>query len=193
MKDYITGRKVGLISGRWLGGIPEADWWRKKERSGGQIVEQSIHIFDLLRYFLGEAHSVCSSAQKGLVVNTPGYNLEDCSATTVVFKSGAIATVFTGCYLEELEDFAGVGFQIICSDSIVEYDWDQEVRYIKKKGIEKVSVAESSHMRAVQMFIEAIKSGNPNLIKSPYADAVKTLAITLAANESIKSGQMVYL
>ncbi|HEX3047344.1 MAG TPA: Gfo/Idh/MocA family oxidoreductase [Bacillota bacterium] len=193
MKNYFDHRKVGLVNGRWLGGIPGASWWRVKERSGGQIVEQSTHIFDLFRFFFGEAVSVYSTAGVGLVEGIPGYNLEDFSSTTVVFKSGVIATVFTGCYLEDIPGFAGAGFQIVCSDSIVEYDWQQEVRYHGNSQLEKIPVKESSHLRAVRAFIEAVKTGNPGGIKSTYADAVKTLKITLAANQSIQSGEIVRL
>lgn len=193
VKKYLSGREVGLASGRWLGDIPGASWWRRKERSGGQIVEQSTHLFDLLRYFLGEAEAVSSVARKGIVRDVPGYDLEDYSATTVVFQSGAIATVLTGCYLAEMPDYAGIGLQIACRDTVVEYDWYQEVRYFKGNCVERVSVPGSSHERAVRMFIEAVKTGNAALVRSDYADAVKTLALTLAANESIVSGKTVYL
>jgi hypothetical protein len=99
----------------------------------------------------------------------------------------------TGCYLEEIPGFAGAGFQIICRDSIVEYDWRQEIRYLRNNQLEKIPVKESSHLRAVRAFIEAIKTKNPEGIKSTYADAMKTLGITLAANQSIQSRQIVRL
>jgi myo-inositol 2-dehydrogenase / D-chiro-inositol 1-dehydrogenase len=193
IKKYIENRKVGLASGRWLGGIPGAPWWRRKERSGGQIVEQSTHIFDMLRYFFGEANSVYSSATKGIVENIEGYNIEDCSSTIVSFKSGVIASVFTACYLEDLKAFNGAGFQIVCSDSVVDYDWDKEVRYTMKNSIEKTSIEGGSHLKAVQTFIEAVKTGNPEFIKSTYSDSLKTFEITLAANESMNSLKPVFL
>ncbi|HEY5583874.1 MAG TPA: Gfo/Idh/MocA family oxidoreductase [Ruminiclostridium sp.] len=193
IKAYIEGHKVGLVNGRWLGGMPGVQWWRRKERSGGQIVEQSTHIFDLIRYFFGEANSVYCSATKGLIENVEGYNIEDCSSTIVTFKSGVVATIFTACYLEELKNFNGAGLQIICNDCVIDYDWDKEVRYTNKDSIEKTIIEGKSHFKAVQTFIEAIKTGNPEFIKSTYSDSVKTFEITIAANESIKSLKPVYL
>jgi predicted dehydrogenase len=46
-----------MVMGRWHGGIPASPWWRIKARSGGQFVEQAIHIVDLAIALLGDADS----------------------------------------------------------------------------------------------------------------------------------------
>jgi len=40
-------------------------------------------------------------------------------------------------------------------------------------------------------FIDAVISGDGSKIRSPYGEAISTLAAVLAANESIKTGQPV--
>jgi predicted dehydrogenase len=45
----------GGIPGYWVGGMPGVWWWRRRDTSGGQAVEQTIHLFDLARYLFGEA------------------------------------------------------------------------------------------------------------------------------------------
>jgi predicted dehydrogenase len=47
-----------LVHGGWVGGTPRVAWWRVKAESGGQIVEQTTHIFDLVRYLAGEPEVV---------------------------------------------------------------------------------------------------------------------------------------
>lgn len=42
-------------------------------------------------------------------------------------------------------------------------------------------------------FVNAVKTNNPSLIRSPYADALKTLAFVLACNESMATGKEVLL
>ncbi|MFR5072339.1 MAG: hypothetical protein ACLTDS_09510 [Bianqueaceae bacterium] len=37
-------------------------------------------------------------------------------------------------------------------------------------------------------FIDAVLSGDPSKIRSPYEDAVRSLAFTLACNESLDTG-----
>jgi predicted dehydrogenase len=60
MKEYVTGKEnqVGLVTAAWVGGIPRVPWWRTWATSGGQIVEQNIHLFDQLRWLFGDVESV---------------------------------------------------------------------------------------------------------------------------------------
>lgn len=190
-REYIKARETGLANGRWIGGIPGADWWRRRERSGGQIVEQCIHIFDLLRYLFGEVNTVYSTAMKGIVKNIPGYDIEDASSTTLAFQNGVIANVMTACYIEDLPQYYGAGLQVICKDTIFEYDHGREVRYTTKEGMKSYPVVESSHYSAMEAFIHAVKNNDRTNIKSAYSDAVKSLELTLAANESIASGKVI--
>lgn len=187
IRKYISNKQIGIVTGRWLGDIPGAPWWRRKERSGGQLVEQCTHIFDLLRYFFGEAETVYSSAVKGIVKDLPNYNVEDASSTIVTFQNGIVASIITGCYFDEGFINSGVGLQIFCKDSTIEYDWMNEARYVSKGETKIMSAAEDGHFRAAKAFIDAVQTKNMNLIKSNYSDAVKTLALTMAANESMIS------
>jgi predicted dehydrogenase len=43
------------------------------------------------------------------------------------------------------------------------------------------------------VFVQAVKSGKGNAIKSTYADSLKTLKVTLAANQSAKTGKVIKL
>jgi hypothetical protein len=46
-------------------------------------------------------------------------------------------------------------------------------------------------VREDRAFIQAVAAGRPELIKSDYADAVRTLAVTVANDRSARSGQPV--
>ena len=192
-KDFLKDREVGLVTGQWLGGMPGAAWWRTKERSGGQIVEQSTHIFDLLRYFFGDAESVYCKPLNGFKKIADNYDVEEASTAVISFKSGLTASVQTGCYLDESQTPGKVGVQIYCRDSRIEYDWMNEIRYITKSKTAIHMAKEQSHFKAARAFIDAVKYKEPARIRSPYADGVKTLELTLAANESMKTGAPVAL
>ena len=49
---------------------------------------------------------------------------------------------------------------------------------------------ERGYFRQVAHFLKAIETGDQGLVRSDYADAVKTLAVTLAANRSLETGQV---
>ena len=43
-----------------------------------------------------------------------------------------------------------------------------------------------------QAFVHAVQTGDPSGIRSPYPDALKSLKLCFAANESMESGQVIY-
>jgi len=85
---------IGLMSARYFCNALHAPWWRKRDKSGGQIVEQAIHMFDLMRYFMGEPVSVYCRYENIFHRETPEYSIEDVSATVVGFAGGGIGVVY---------------------------------------------------------------------------------------------------
>jgi len=67
-------------------------WWRERTKSGGQLVEQVIHLFDLARFFLGEPVRVYSMQENLFHRDVGDYTVEDASGTVVRFDCGGIAT-----------------------------------------------------------------------------------------------------
>jgi predicted dehydrogenase len=91
--DEGSAGPVGLISARYFCNSLHAAWWRDREKSGGQLVEQVIHLFDLLRYLGGEVETVYSRQNNLFHQDVAGYTVEDVSATVVGFASGALGVV----------------------------------------------------------------------------------------------------
>jgi predicted dehydrogenase len=87
-----TGR-VGLMAGAYHCNALHAPWWRAEAKSGGQVLEQLIHIIDLVRLFMGEPDSVYARRANLFHRETPGYDVEDVSAIVFGFDDGRIATL----------------------------------------------------------------------------------------------------
>lgn len=214
MKDYIKDKQIGLVSGGWLGGIPGVPWWRTFETSGGQIVEQNIHLFDQLRWFFGEPAEVFCASGKGIVdpeaYGVPGYNVDDYSSATMKFKNGVVANLFTACYFQSGAK-APSGMTIYGKDFTVEYGLRHTVTITDKTGVRhwerandeliftdvdgKVTKTPDTEQTGLQdrAFIDAIKSGDPSGIRSNYRDALKSLKLTMACNESAATGKAINL
>ena len=105
--------------GYWMGGIPPVNWWTRKEKSGGQIMAQTTHIFDLARYFFGEVEKVFAVDKKGLMEDVKNYNIEDASSVTLVFNSGLIGTIYSAGFLS---CGGKIGMNIYFKDRVIEYD-----------------------------------------------------------------------
>lgn len=196
IQEYLEGKQVGLVNGAWVGGIPGVWWWRKKETSGGQIVEQNVHIFDMCRYLFGEPESVYCAAGKGIVdpeaYGVPGYNVEDYSAACIKFKSGPVCNLFTGCYNVQGGGMK-CGLTIYCKDATIDYTLRSGVKYRDAEKMEESVRQVDQGVIEDRTFIDAVKSGDGSNIRSPYSDALKTLKLVLACNESIETGKAITL
>lgn len=193
LRKHLQIKQVGLVHGQWIGGMPQVYWWRQKAMSGGQVVEQSTHIFDMLRYLFGEVETVYSTGVKGLVTDVEDYDIEDASATTLTFVSGKVATILTACYVSEIMNYDGVGFQVICADEVINYRWQQDITYTQAKQSACRKFDQDIHFRSAKAFIRAIADQDSSLIKSDYNDGLKTLEVTLAANRSLEKHQPIKL
>jgi predicted dehydrogenase len=198
-RALLEGREIGLINAAWVGGIPGVYWWRRRSTSGGQIIEQHIHHFDLLRYLVGEPVSLYTAAGKGMVkpnaVNLPGYDIEDYSATAVSFRNGSVANIFTGDYMAEGGGMKG-GITFYAKDATVDYVIRSKIVFTDKNGTKEILPDVDSGELLDRAFIDAVKSGRPEdlqKIRSPYFDAIKTLKFAVATNTSIDTGNAVYL
>ncbi len=186
IKPFFNEKNLGFFTGWWVGGVPGVAWWRKKELSGGQIVEQTTHIFDMARYLVGEPVEVFTVKRKG-IVKMEGYNVEDASAVSVYFENGVFGVIFSGCFVKKTGK-AGLDFYF--SDKTIKYRERESVKINYGDKIEEIYETKDLMLEEDKNFLEAIKKKDPSLIKSSYQDGVKTLAFTIAANKSIESGKV---
>ncbi|HIX05695.1 MAG TPA: Gfo/Idh/MocA family oxidoreductase [Candidatus Fournierella pullicola] len=193
VKKILENHTAGLVVGKWIYSVPDLPWWRTRAKSGGQLVEQCTHVFDLFRYLFGEPASIYTVGCKGLNPPQPEADTEDCSYSTVAFKNGQMAAILAGCYLDTTKAVGDIGFDIYLEDSKIEYGFFTGVKYIDQSGTREVPFEPVYHKLAMEAFVSAVRDHDQSQIKSSYADAVKTLAFTLAANRSLETGTLVQL
>lgn len=75
--------------------------------------------------------------------------------------------------------------------------WGHSLRLLSKLGEgtreESIQGEESIFSIEDRAFIDAVKSGNRNGIRTDYADGLKTAEVALAANRSMETGEPVRL
>lgn len=84
---------IGLFTGQFHCNALHADWWRTRAKSGGQMVEQLIHIVDLARHQLGEPQRVYARAANFFHREVAGYDSEDVSAIVLGYDDGRIGVL----------------------------------------------------------------------------------------------------
>ena len=189
-RELLADDPAVLLHGGWIQGVEELPWWRVKAQSGGQILEQTTHLFDLARYIVGEPEVVWARATRGFVRDMPGYDVEDASTVIVQFAGGTLGNLMTCCASRAA---VGVHLTIVAMHHYVTFTGWDHAAIIRKSEIEEEHIAGEPNIFEIEdgAFIEAVASGNADLIRSPYSDALKTLAFCLAANKSIETGEPV--
>ena len=84
---------AGLYVGGYYCNALHAHWWRKRELSGGQILEQAIHQVDLIRHLVGEPDSVYARYANLFHRDVPDYDVEDVSTIVFGWDDGRIASL----------------------------------------------------------------------------------------------------
>jgi predicted dehydrogenase len=185
-KELVQGRDLGMGIGRFLTRMtPSHPWWGKAAISAGQLVEQSTHVFDWLRYFLGDIESVQAFGHGGpddLIAD-----FEDSTSVNLRFASGAVGSVVSTCSARVHDTFVT---ELLGRDLYLRLNMDTHLSgYIGQDEID-FRGEERGYFRQVECFLAAVEAQDQNMVRTSYADAVKTLAATLAANRSLKTGQV---
>lgn len=189
-REVLSGKQIGLVAGTyWCGSgrstaIPP--WWLWREKSGGQLVEQATHVVDTMRYLAGEIDEVFCWESRTLLDRSK----TDCADVTSVsfrFRNGAVGALTCTMALEASDWARANMIDIIYSDRRLRWAIDGVTlthgAHEEAKSAENLSIDDA--------FVEAVRTGNRSLIHSDYEEGLRTLAITLAAEESFKRGQPV--
>jgi len=189
-REILAGCELGMALGYWMGGMPMVPWWRVMEGSGGQFIEQTTHIVDLLRYVCGEVTEVYAAyGHRVMDKKVEGANVPDVGTVTMKMANGSVATISNTCLLPVGHH---VGLDIYTDQGVLEIRGGNLKEIVRERTTEYRSRANAYHVED-QAFVHALRTGDPSRILSDYADAVKTHAITVAANESARSGKPVRL
>lgn len=177
-----------LALGYWLDFTPPPVWWRHQHESGGQMVEQTTHIFDLARLLVGEVNAVYACGSHTQRPHLADADVLDVSTATLHFASGAVGTMHSTCLLTWPHR---IGLQLYGEDLAIELS---ERELFVQRGQEKQQrpAQGDPFIREDRDFIDAVQ-GKTNRIRSPYAAALKTHQLTTAANQSAREGRIIHL
>ncbi len=181
-RELLEGHPPNMITGAWLGETPGVNWWTRSSLSGGQIVEQATHIFDLARYLAGEMEPVSAAGSRVVRPAYPQSDILDVTQTSLRFASGAIGSIETTCLLdgprrvdiETVSDGLRLTLEVLDHRLIVEQD-------SATSTYRPPSTFDTPYEAQDRAFIDAVQ-GKPDRIRSPYDDALLTHRVTLAAS-----------
>ncbi len=177
-----------LVQGYWLDATPPPAWWHQDELSGGQMVEQTTHIFDLARLLVGEVVEVYALGGRVNRPEFPDLDVFDVSVASLRFASGAVGTVASTCLLGWPHR---VGLHLFGDRLAVELS-EHELMVDVGRGRPVRPAEGDPFVREDRAFINAVK-GEVNCICAPYEEALKTHRLVTAAARSAKECRPLHL
>ncbi len=199
LKQMIDDGSAGnalFMQGRFFTNGLFPKWWRDPKLGGGQLIEQSIHIYDLARHFFGEAQTITAFADNLNHQRFDDYKVDDVSAATVRFKNGGIASLCaSNC---AAPNDGSITFTVQCQNVAVDFrGFDDATFHIHNNKtseeigrgegkVERVDVKSDKNVydELSANFVNAIRDGTP--LRSGIDDGVNSLRLVLAAATSAK-------
>lgn len=175
----LSARPARLALGYWLDFTPPPPWWIREQQSGGQMVEQTTHIFDLARVLVGEVEEVYAVGGQLHRSHLPDADIFDATAATLRFATGAVGTMASTCLLNWPHR---IGLHLFCEGMAIEMS-EFEIMIDVGRGRPTRKAEGDPFVREDRAFIDAVQ-GKPNRIRAPYSEALKTHRLTTAANQS---------
>ena len=196
IKDLITLGEIGpagLMSARYFCNSLHAEWWRDRSKSGGQLVEQVIHMVDLMRYLMGNPVSVYSRQENLFHRQVGDYTVEDVSATVFGFPRGGIGVVYAtnGAIPGKwINDYRLVSQKLTAeftdaNNAAFQFTAETPVR------TETISSEKNVYLAELQDLLTAIR--NDGETRTPMREGAMSLDMALAATRSAETHQEITL
>ena len=184
---------VGLMSARYFCNALHAPWWRMREKSGGQITEQVIHMVDLMRYLMGDPLTVFSIQNNLFHKSVENYTIEDTSGTVMEFKDGGVGVIFASNNAiprKWINDYHIVTQKLTAefvdaNNATFTHTTGQEVR------TEIISSNENYYLREVLDLYHAITQNTTT--RTPIVEGALSLDLALAITQSAMTKKPVHL
>ncbi len=158
-----------------------APWFYDKALSGGGLVDQATHNFDLLRSLIGEVKEVRGLASNPVRRKHKGYTVDETIGLALRFGNGCLAT--------HLHTWVGEG-------------WRNEIILTGEKRVYRMNiwknelvVDDGSHTRIFrqvgmyeaqnEIFLRMVRSGKWSENPCTYEEGLKTLKLTLACDAAL--------
>ena len=189
LQKELSDDKIHLIQSLYVcnvsltRGLPQ--WFYDKKLSGGALIDQATHNFDLLRMLFGEVEHISGVVSNPVAKKEKGYTVDEVISLSFVFESGTVGS--------HIHTWVGD-------------DWRNEIKLsgekrfyrLKLLGIGELVVEDAAgntrlfrpnqgviHDHQNEIFLEMLDSDDWSKNPCTYAEGVKTLELTWNCDSAI--------
>lgn len=187
-RKLLSENPARLVSGYWLDAAPSNPWWRREAESGGQLIEQTTHIFDLVRLLVGEVTSVSAIGSCSNGNNESSKYFHEASVVSLKFASGAIGTIASTCLLKRSYR---IGVNVFCDGVVLELS-SSSLTISAEKDRKQLAAQVDPYEREDRDFIDAVR-GLSLETRVHYSEALLTHRLATAAVRSMSEDRRIEL
>jgi predicted dehydrogenase len=194
----LAGQEIGCLVGRSIGPTASRPWFLQRSESGGNILERGSHHIDLVRTIAGEVKSVRAVASSVRLPHPDASgqdrprDIDDALTLVLELESGATATIVVAWAPDGVP--GTYGLDVVATGGVLHLALDPDFT-LTGSTMAGVAVhrtaATNPFSRSNGRFVEAVRSADPSLVICTVPDAVRTLAVAVAAEEALATGQPV--
>lgn len=177
-RRLLAGRTVRLVSGSWWDKVPPVAWWSDRERSGGPLVEQAVHVLDAMRVLVGEVEEVCAASAGP----AEGGSADAATAALLRFAGGAVGTVSTTCVLNAKHR---AGLEVVADGIVVAFGED----WLEAGGTRREIDPWPAKVAADRAFVDAVRGGPGDDDLPDHAEALRSHRLACALARSAATGR----
>jgi predicted dehydrogenase len=193
VRGALAGQRVGMLVGRNYGPVNGRPWFVDRAQGGGQLLERGSHHVDLQRAIAGEiaaVQTVAGSVRLAQAVGPRG-NIDDAIALVFHFSNGAIGCVHSAWSPDGQPEVYAT--DILATEATIALELGPDrFRISGRSGAQALAAEYADPMeRSIARFLEAARSGDPDRIFCPPADALRTLEVAVACERALETGAVV--
>lgn len=185
-RDALGSSPPALVAGWWYWTIPLVDWIKDMRFGGGQIFDQATHLIDLMRYLAGDISEVYAAYTRSAIPEAELPNW-DANVVTLKFARGAVGSLHTSYAL-----FPGIpnanGVDVTLRELLVRVNFGKTT--IFRRDADPLQFSQPQGWNIDQAIIPII-ARNDGALRATAREAMKSVAVSLAANYSAVTGKIV--
>jgi myo-inositol 2-dehydrogenase / D-chiro-inositol 1-dehydrogenase len=195
LRRMLEGQATALLVGRSIGPTTSRGWFLDRAQGGGNVLERASHQIGLQRAVAGEVETVRAAASRVLLAQSSKDqergDIDDATSLLLRFAGGALGTIETAWTRKDLPSVYSL--DVVATESTFNLALDPDFALTGRSRGTDVSVRSKIHPfdRGVGRFLEAVRRGDPELVVCSPADGARTLAVAVALEESLESGDEV--
>lgn len=188
----LEDQEIGLLVSRNFGPVAGRAWFMDRAQGGGQILERASHHIDLQQALAGRIAAVQATAASVDLSRTGSPNgIEDTISLALHFEQGALGAVHSAWTRPGQPELYAV--DIVASDATLALQLGpQEFRLSGRASGNEVALEHGEPMdRSIARFVDAASKQDQRLVACHPAEARDTLAVALACERALASGERV--